>query len=159
MIIMGRYSYCAAPITQHYDDADIIIGNYCSIADKVQMFTGGNHRVDWVSTYPFGKHRTTKGNIVIGNDVWIGYGVTIMSGVNIGDGAIIGAMSVVASDVCPYTVVVGNPAKFQKFRFKWEQVEQLIKIKWWDWEPSKVIEWASLLQSDNVDEFIRRATE
>jgi acetyltransferase-like isoleucine patch superfamily enzyme len=77
---------------------------------------------------------TTKGDVVIGNDVWIGDNVTIMSGVTVGDGAIIAAYSHIVKDVEPYSVVGGNPGKFIRYRFRKDQIEKLLQIKWWDWE-------------------------
>jgi acetyltransferase-like isoleucine patch superfamily enzyme len=121
----------------------LTIGKYCSIASGVQIWLGGDHKVDWISTYPFGpKHGGpkirgwphSKGPVRIGNDVWIGNGATIMHGVTIGDGSVIGAKAVVARDVDPYTVVVGNPAKEVRKRFSDEDIEFLLDLKWWDWE-------------------------
>ena len=82
-------------------------------------------------------HPHTKGNVIIGNDVWIGYGAKILSGVSIGDGAVVGAGAVVAKNIPPYAVVVGNPAKIIKFRFKPEDVEILLGIQWWNWPLEK----------------------
>ena len=106
---------------------------------------GGNHRTDWISTYPFGHihqdqfsvlestgHPQTKGDVVIGNDVWIGSGVTIMSGIHIGDGAVIAASACVVKDVAPYSIVGGNPATCIKMRFEKDIVEILLLLKWWD---------------------------
>ena len=141
------------------------IGRFCSIADEVEVYMGGEHHLDRVTAYPFSgiiksmpwRCRKTKGDIVIGNDVWIGRGVTILSGVTIGDGAAIGARSVVAKDVLPYSVVVGNPAQHIKFRFTDDQIESLLKIKWWDWEYKKIDEYIPLLESGDIDKFIEGA--
>lgn len=126
----------------------VTIGNYCSIADRVVFIAGGEHDKDWVSTYPFierlklenlvkFKKPRFKGNISIGNDVWIGHGATILSGVSIGDGAVVGAMSVVTKDVPPYAIVVGSPAKVIKYRFTESQIEKLMKIQWWNYSEDK----------------------
>jgi len=128
---------------------------------------GGNHRTDWVTTYPFGHinqhifnnfngqgHPATKGDVVIGNDVWIGQNVTIMSGVTIGDGAIIANNSHVVRNVEPYSIVGGNPAKLIKYRFTKEQIEKLLEIKWWDWDDDKINRLSPLLCNENIDEFI-----
>jgi virginiamycin A acetyltransferase len=131
----------------------LIIGKYCSIACGVKfMFTSGNHNMASFSTYPFpifyeewglnGADITeawdNNGDIVIGNDVWIGYEAVIMQGVRIGDGAIIGTRAVVTRDVPPYTIVGGVPAKEIRKRFSGDIIEKLIKLKWWDWDDEKV---------------------
>lgn len=111
------------------------IGSYCSIAGEVVFILGGEHRMDTVSTYPFARHvfekqdsgdKSTKGKVIIGDDVWIGHRVVILSGVNVGQGAVIGAGSVVARDVPPYAVYVGNEVK--KFRFSEDIIQELLKI-------------------------------
>ena len=120
------------------------IGSFCSISGDSRFYLGGNHRSDWVSTYPFGniyrdifpniKAGVGKlGNIVIGNDVWIGHSATIMTGVTVGSGAVIAANSHVVKDVEPYSIVGGNPAKHIRYRFTPEQIASLLKISWWDW--------------------------
>ena len=106
---------------------------------------GGNHRTDFVSTFPFGHmsrdtftkhhgigHPSTKGELLIGNDVWIGDGATILSGVTIGDGACIGTKSVITKDVPPYTIAAGNPAKHIKKRFSDDIITKLLEVKWWE---------------------------
>lgn len=131
----------------------LIIGKYCSIACCAKfMFTSGNHNMFSFSTYPFPifadewdldwkditKAWDNKGNIVIGNDVWIGYESIIMQGVHIGDGAIIGTRAVVTKDIEPYTIVGGIPAKPIKKRFDEETIKKLLEIKWWNWDDAKV---------------------
>lgn len=138
----------------------LIIGKFCSIASKTKFIMGpANHRISSVTTYPFNvfgglwnkntpEHLSQlpfKRDIVIGNDVWIGKESVIMPGVKIGDGAIIGAYSVVTKDVEPYSVVGGNPAKLIKKRFDDELIEILLKVKWWDFEPEKLVEFLPLL--------------
>ena len=137
------------------EGANVFIGSFCSIAANVQCILGGNHRTDWATTYPFGHvhndvfklgavlggrgHPVSKGHIIIGNDVWIGINSTLMSGINIGDGAVIGAGAVVASDIPPYAIACGNPAKVIKYRFEETIVSRLTSLGWWDF-PDNIIE-------------------
>lgn len=143
--IIGDHTYGKPTVLFNDSGANLHIGKFCSIAEKVTIFLGGNHRIDWVSTYPFNVfneefpgakdilgHPSTKGNVVIENDVWIGRGVTIMSGVTINNGAVIAANSVVTKNVGAYEVWGGNPAKKIKTRFSEEIVTELLKIKWWE---------------------------
>lgn len=146
-ISIGRYTYGFESITikQWNEGAALRIGSFCSIAKGVTVFLGGNHRTDWITTFPFGTifqdelggqditgHPSTKGDVIIGNDVWIGSGATIMSGIKIADGAVIAANACVVNDVTPYSIAGGNPAKIIKQRFDKEIIEILLKIKWWD---------------------------
>lgn len=134
-------------------DARLEIGKFCSIAEGVKIFLGGNHRVDWITTYPFPAllhywpeasgitgHPSTRGDVIIGNDVWIGTDAIILSGVKIGDGAVIGAGAVVTQDVNPYSIVIGNPAREIRRRFSDAMVDKLLEIRWWDWPPAKIRE-------------------
>lgn len=143
---------------------DIKIGKYCSIAEAVIFDGGFNHNVNSVSTYPFNRlaglfeligHPVCKGDIIVGNDVWIGEGAMIMAGVTIGDGAVIGARSVVTKDIEPYSISVGAPAKHKRYRFTKEQIEKLLTIKWWDWESEKIKANAQLLMGD-IDIFLNQ---
>lgn len=146
-ISIGRFTYGVENLTirQWNEGAALKIGNFCSLANNIIIFLGGNHRTDWITTFPFGHiyqdelggsdilgHPSTKGNVVIGNDVWVGSGVTIMSGVHIGDGAVLSANACVVKDVAPYHIVGGNPAKSLKQRFGDDIVEILLRLKWWD---------------------------
>lgn len=136
--------------------ARLKIGNFCSISEDVTIFLGGEHEINTISSYPFTlKNHYTKGNVKIGNDVWIGQSTIILSGVTIGDGAIIGANSLVTKDVEPYSVVGGNPAKFIKYRFDEETIERLLELKWWNWDIQKIIENRRLLNSENLDEIFK----
>jgi len=169
---VGRHTYGTEYLTVHSfgSNAEIQIGSFCSIAGDVKIFLGGNHRTDWISTFPFGvinkrefeKHRnleynTSKGDVIIGNDVWIGHSATIMSGVTIGDGAVIGAHAVVTKNVEPYTVAVGNPAKPIKKRFSDETVKELLRIKWWEWSDEIISLAVPHLCSNNIEEIIKGA--
>jgi acetyltransferase-like isoleucine patch superfamily enzyme len=149
------------------DTARVTIGSYCSIALDVVMMDGGNHRMDWVSTYPFRAqlgmpgaytdgHPASRGDIVIGSDVWIGRGARIMSGVTIGSGAVIGAYSVVTRDVRPFAIVVGQPARELRRRFADAEVEALLEIAWWDWPAERVEQAVAELNSSDIAGFIAR---
>lgn len=164
---VGDYTYGQENIRviDFGEGTQLFIGKFCSIAAEVTVYLGGNHRHDWITTYPFGHihqatfphsghgHPKTNGNVVIGNDVWIGRGVTIMSGVTIGDGVVIAANSHVVRDVESYSIVGGNPACLIKFRFgdNLQGVENramLSRIKWWNWPIEKIRENVHLLCSD-----------
>lgn len=134
---------------QTYSDGERIrIGRYCSIAAGVFIATGGEHRVNTVSTWPFDNFlrsvpnpsRTYKPirDTMIGSDVWIGQGAHIAGGAQVGHGAVIGASAVVMSDVPPYAIVVGNRAEVVRHRFEGEVIAALLDIAWWDWSPEKI---------------------
>lgn len=143
------------------------IGKFCSIACGVKfLFNSANHTLSSFSTYPFPlffeewgleKRGVTnawdnKGDIVIGNDVWVGYEAVILAGVTIGDGAIIGTRAVVTKDVPPYTIVGGVPAKPIKRRFSEETISALLEIQWWDWSEERIARNISAIQSGNIDQ-------
>lgn len=152
---LGTYGVEHLKLHSWDNSTRIIIGKYCSIADNVHIFLGGNHDISRISTFPFGRgndligprsgHPKSNGNVLIGNDVWIGSHSSIMSGVSIGNGAVIAAFAHVVRDVADYEVVGGNPAKHIKFRFNEEIVSELKRVAWWDWKPSKVMENRDLL--------------
>ncbi|CAN1485820.1 WbbJ Acetyltransferase (isoleucine patch superfamily) [Flavobacteriaceae bacterium] len=140
-------------VKYHFDFVGdkLIIGKFCMIASDVKfIMNGANHLTNAVTTYPFaifghgwedameGKQYPQKGDIHIGNDVWIGYNATIMAGVTIGDGAIIATNATVIKDVAPYSIVGGNPATEIKKRFSVDVIERLLKIKWWNWDIEKI---------------------
>jgi chloramphenicol O-acetyltransferase type B len=148
----------------------VSIGSFCSIGDGVVIYPGGNHRTDWVTTFPLrikyglpGAWEdgcpTSAGPVRIGNDVWIADHVTVLSGVTVGDGAVLGAHSLVTHDVDPYAIVGGNPARLLRRRFTDEQVESLLEIRWWEWSDERIVEAVPLLCGDDVDEFIRWAKD
>lgn len=135
----------------------IKIGSFCSIATNIQIFLGGNHRSDWITTTPFPisyniGHPSSNGDVIIGNDVWIGANATIMSGVTIGDGAVIANNSHVVKNVDPYTIVGGNPAKLIRKRFDDETIEKLLKLKWWDFDIDEINRLSPILCSNNLDQ-------
>ncbi|TXJ15549.1 Vat family streptogramin A O-acetyltransferase [Brachyspira aalborgi] len=162
-IIVGEHTYYddingaenfESHVTHHYDfiGDKLIIGKFCAIAKGIEfIMNGANHRINAITTYPFNIMKNgweksapslsdlkLKGNTIIGNDVWIGQNVTVLPAVHIGDGAIIGANSVVAKDIPPYSVAVGNPCEVKRKRFDEDLIEYLLKIKWWDWSAEKI---------------------
>lgn len=145
----------------------LIIGKFCSIACGAKfLFNSANHTLSSLSTYPFplffeewGLEKRNvaaswdnKGDIVIGNDVWIGYEAVIMAGVTIGDGAIIGARAVVTKDVPPYTVAGGIPAKPIKKRYPEETIAALSELKWWDWPEERISQNLHAIQAGKLNE-------
>ncbi len=177
-IIIGDYTYYddfdnvenfEKNVKYHFDfiGDKLIIGKFCMIASDVKfIMNGANHLTNALTSYPFaifgngwekameGKSYPRKGDINIGNDVWIGYNATIMSGVTIGDGAIIATNSTVARDVEPYSIVGGNPAKEIKKRFPEEKIAKLLKLKWWDWEIEKITKNVRNLTGNDIDKII-----
>lgn len=168
LVAVGKYTYGTPSIICFPGDENkVTIGSYCSIADGVTIFVGGNHRVDWVTTFPIRVVMevvkkpeegvvVSKGDVVIGHDVWIGNGATILSGVEIGSGAVIGARAVVAKSVPPYAIVIGNPGIVVKKRFSESQIERLLEISWWDWAPDQVLGNVEMLCSGEVESFCNR---
>lgn len=174
-IIVGDYTYYddfedvqnfEKNVKYHFDFTGdkLIIGKFCMIASGVSfIMNGANHLTDAFSTYPFaifgkgwenameGREYPHKGDLIIGNDVWIGHNATIMAGVKIGDGAIIATNATVVKDVPPYTVVGGNPAKEIKKRFADEVIEELLKLKWWDWEVEKITKYLQALTGNDIE--------
>ena len=178
-IIVGDFTYIAdsefeSHVTHFYpwSKDKLIIGKFCQIASGVEfMMNDANHQMNAVSTFPFytlegwemdapdSTDMPFKGDTVIGNDVWIGQNAVILPGVHIGDGAIIGANSVVGSDVDPYTIVVGNPAKLLRKRFDTELIELLLRFKWWDKsidEINKLIPFLTYSELDKVKDEIKK---
>ena len=170
---VGEFTYGQDNIThvfkKEFPNVNLIIGKFCSIASNIKVYYGqGYHDLNNISTYPFGyvhnnefglpcyNNGKTNGDIIIGNDVWIGDNVTIISGVIIGDGSIIATNSHVTSNVKPYSIVGGNPAKLIKYRFDDEIIQKLLEIKWWDWELEKIKENTKLLNGDNIKLFFEK---
>lgn len=162
-MIIGAHTYGWQHITTLFggQGTDLIIGKYCSIAEQVTVMLHGNHHAGWISTYPFNviawpdlgampDQNSSKGNVIIGNDVWLGREVMLMSGVTIGDGAVIGARSVVTKPVGPYEIWAGNPARFKRQRFAQADIDWLCQLKWWDWPDQKIHDAAHILMSDNL---------
>ena len=152
----------------------LIIGKFCSIACGTKfLFNCANHTLKSLSTYTFPlfyeewelekSNITTawdnKGDIVIGNDVWIGYEAVIKAGVHIGDGAIIAARAVVTKDVPPYTIVGGTPAKEIRKRFDAEVIQQLLILKWWNWSTDKIRQCLPYIAEGKMDELLTRNKE
>ncbi|MDR1362598.1 MAG: CatB-related O-acetyltransferase [Spirochaetaceae bacterium] len=178
-IIAGDFTYFSDVdfenhVTHFYEfyDDKLIIGKFCQIASGVEfIMNGANHQMSCVSTFPFyifEKWNETapsldkmplKGDTVIGNDVWIGQNVTILPGVKIGDGAIIGTKSVVGSDIEPYTIAAGNPAKIIRKRFDEELIELLLKLKWWDLPIEEINKLIPLLHDNNIENVKKKIKE
>jgi acetyltransferase-like isoleucine patch superfamily enzyme len=167
-LTIGRGSYGEPKVaTFPGDEAHVRIGAFCSIGPDVILMDGGDHRVDWISTFPFRAafdlpgayadgHPRSRGDIEIGNDVWIGRGARIRSGVHVGDGAVVAAYAVVTHDVRPYAIVAGVPAREVRRRFSDQQVQALEQIAWWDWPMEQVLRCVPALCSDAIEEFIEQ---
>ena len=181
-IEIGDYTYYDDPsgpqdflenVLYHYEHAGdrLRIGKFCAIATGVTfLMSGANHPMRGVSTYPFAVFQRgwrkgyegelesgSRGDIVIGNDVWIGLRSTILPGITIGDGAIIGANAVVSRDVRPYAIAAGNPAREVKRRFDDATVEALLDIRWWDWDAAKITRNIQVI-GDGTPEQLRECT-
>lgn len=172
IVEIGEWSY-GTPKMYFWDKKTRIkIGKFCSIADKVTFIAGGNHRTNWITTFPFTDlalewdevrnihgHPATKGDIIIGNDVWIGYSSIILSGTIVGDGVSIGAGSVITPGrnvspdgiIPPYSILAGNPARVVGYRFSPEEIDLLLKIQWWNWPIDKIKKHVGILCSENID--------
>jgi acetyltransferase-like isoleucine patch superfamily enzyme len=164
---VGEWTYGVPQILDYPNGGTLTIGRYCSIAPEVRIFTGGEHRTDWVSTYPFADmfaecreiegHPASKGAVVIGNDVWIGRGAAILSGVTIGDGAVVGAFALVTKDIPAYGIAGGNPARVIRFRFDETDIQTLLSLSWWTWPHEKVLSLAKHLSNASVEELVDAA--
>jgi virginiamycin A acetyltransferase len=168
-ITVGDFSYYSDEnfgnrVTHHYDfyGDKLIIGKFCQIAKGAEFVMNGcNHQMNASTTFPFyimGFNQSVppltempmKGDTVLGNDIWVGQNATILPGVHIGDGAIIGANSVVGSDVAPYTIVAGNPAKPIRKRFDDELINLLQRLKWWDKPVDEIQKLIPILTNSNL---------
>jgi chloramphenicol O-acetyltransferase type B len=169
LLEVGRFTYGVPRVLAFGRSLPALtIGAFCSIADGVTIVLDGNHRSDWVSTYPFriqlgmtgmfsDGHPASRGPVIIGNDVWLSREAMILSGVTIGDGAVVGARAVVSRDVAPYSIVVGNPARHVRYRFSEAVISELLQLRWWDWPESEIRAHIPLLCSDDVFEFLSRS--
>jgi acetyltransferase-like isoleucine patch superfamily enzyme len=167
---MGRHSYNPPDVIIYENETyemKVRIGAFCSIAADVRFMPGGNHRTDTITSFPLrymlglpgaleDGMPWTKGDIVVGNDVWIARGARILGGVTIGDGAVVAAYSVVTRDVEPYSIVAGNPAHHRRYRFEPRQIAALQRIAWWDWDDDVVVARVEDLMSVDVDAFIKK---
>ncbi len=166
---IGRYTYGNPRVVTTHNNR-VLIGKFCSIADDVSI-VGDNHSYSRVANYPLPwwleniknipftnledlLRRRAELPIVIGNDVWIGAGAIILPEVEIGDGAIIGAGAVVTHNIPAYAVVAGVPAKILRYRFTQDQIQELLKIAWWDWDDDKIVKNIEKFYLD-VDAFIK----
>ncbi len=179
-IEVGDYTYYDDPagpqrfeesVLYHFDFIGdrLVIGRFCSIAAETRfIMNGGNHATDWFTTYPFPAfgggwevampeawpHR---GDTVVGHDVWIGYGATIMPGVSIGNGAIVATHSVVTHDVEPFAIVGGNPARVIRYRFDEETRAAVSEIAWWDWDAERITRHLRAICAGDLDALRRAA--
>lgn len=162
-------------VLYHYPECNhdrLVIGRFCSIACGARfLFNSANHALGSLSTYPFpiffeewglpadcesiSGAWDNKGDITVGNDVWIGYEAVILAGVTIGDGAVIGTRSIVTKDVPPYTIVAGTPAKPVRKRFSEETIRELQELRWWDRSDEEIRRCIPAIRSGNIGELKR----
>jgi len=165
--VVGPYTYGRPKVRFPESGARLAIGRYGSIADGVEILLGGNHRLDWTTTYPFPAlprlwpeaagltgHDTTRGDVVIGHDVWLGSQCMILSGVTIGHGAVVAARAVVTRDVPPYAIVAGNPARVVRLRFDEARIAALLETAWWNRPRTQIGTLVPLLLSGRVDDLL-----
>jgi virginiamycin A acetyltransferase len=176
LVKVGEYSYYDDPVEPerfleknvlyHYGPELLRIGKYCALGEGTTfVMNGANHRMDGPSTFPFpimggewAEHfglitgLPGRGDTVVGNDVWFGYGATVMPGVRIGDGAIVAAKAVVVEDVPAYGIVGGNPAKLIRKRFRDDEIARLLDVAWWDWAPEKVGRHIPAIMAGSIEE-------
>ncbi|MFC8531044.1 CatB-related O-acetyltransferase [Nocardia sp. NPDC057227] len=181
LIEVGEYSYYDDPgdptafetanVLYHYGPEKLVIGRFCALATGVRfIMNGANHRMDGPSTFPFptigggwAKHidllmeLPNRGDTVLGNDVWLGYGVTVMPGVRIGNGAIVAAGSVVTRDIPDYAVAGGNPARVLRMRYPDADIARLLDLAWWDWPIEHLTAQVRVLMSGSVDDLVAAA--
>lgn len=165
---VGIATYGVPIVLDWNQGATLAIGSYCSISRNVQIFLGGIHRTNWVSSFPFPKYfpeanhlipdfGVTKGDVIIGSDVWLCRNCTIMSGVKIGHGAVVATGSIVTKDVPPYAVVAGNPAKIIKWRFDENTINALLATEWWTWPQEELRKVVLLMCKDDLNDFLTYA--
>jgi acetyltransferase-like isoleucine patch superfamily enzyme len=162
VISWGEKTYGQPEIICYDGVSRLTMGKYTSIASRTSILLGANHKRGLIASYPrslINKNVTQqetneRGDVVIGNDVWIGYGATIIGPCTIGDGAIIGAHALVRGDIPPYAVAVGVPAKVIRYRFSQEEIQKLLSIRWWEKEEKRIKEVEGLLYSNDVDSLL-----
>lgn len=162
-IDIGEFTY-GEPTIWNFNDIKLSIGKFCSIAPGVTIILGGEHRIDWCTTYPFAEmmpefsyikgHPHSKGDIIIGNDVWIGMDSKIMSGIHIGNGCVISAGAIVTHDVEPYSIIGGVPAKMIRKRFDEKTIQKLEEIQWWNWSNEQIYDAIPILQSNRIEQLL-----
>jgi virginiamycin A acetyltransferase len=182
-IVVGDYTYYDDPgdptafeqnnVLYGYGPERLVIGRYCALAEGVRfVMAGANHPMLGPSTFPFGifggdwaettmdlvMSAPSRGDTVVGNDVWLGYETLVMPGVTIGDGAIVAAGSVVTGDVPPYAIAGGNPARVLRMRYDEADVERLLRAAWWDWPVERVTKHARTIMSGTPAELEAVAT-
>jgi acetyltransferase-like isoleucine patch superfamily enzyme len=168
LFVMGRHSYTTPRI--HYyagDTCRVEVGDWSALAAEVEILPGGNHRLDTVASFPIERRlglpgytanpdTWSKGDVIIGSDVWIGRGVRILGGVTIGHGAVIAAWSTVTKDIEPYSIAAGVPAKQLRKRFDEPTIHALLRIAWWDWPENLIRARSTELASPDLLRFIAR---
>lgn len=157
----GDFTYGLPRIMSWGEGSRLKVGKFCSISTDVTILLGGEHNADWGTTYPFNAllpsyhtitgHPKTKGDVIVGNDVWIGDGAKILSGVHIGDGCVVGSSALVTKDMPPYSICGGNPASVIKYRFDNDTIRRMLEIKWWDWSANHLCKAIPLLQSSKIE--------
>lgn len=168
---IGRANYGIPIVHDNNEGSTLKIGAYCSIASNVQIFLGGQHVTNWVSNYPFPfffrmapiykeiyTEKGSRGDVVIGSDVWLCANCIILSGVTIGHGAVIANGAVISRDVPSYAVMAGNPAKLIKWRFDEATRKILLESKWWDWPEHEVNEILNKICNEDLNDFINYAS-
>lgn len=166
---VGVGTYGVPMVHDWQEGTSLKIGSYTSIAMNVEIFLGGHHRTEWVSTYPFPAlipeaakiegYAVSRGDVLVGSDVWLCSNAVILSGVTVGHGAVVAAGAVVSRDVAPYSIVAGNPARHVRWRFSPEVCAALLEVAWWDWPEQEVRSISPLLCSDQLDSFLQYAQQ
>lgn len=166
---IGEGTYGGMTAYRWDDKTKLTIGKYCSFSFNVAILCGGEHNIDWVTTFPFPTlyvegqgiegHPATRGDITIGSDVWVAANATILSGTTIGHGAVVAAGSIVRGDVQPYEIVGGVPAKHLSWRFPAWLIQDLLEIRWWDWPVERIAKAIPLLCQDDIVKFITAVKE
>lgn len=169
MYSFGVGSYGLPKVHDWNEGSTLKIGAFCSIAANVEIFLGGHHHLNWVTTYPLATMLATsdpipqygysRGDVLIGNDVWLCSNSIVLSGVSIGNGAVVAAGSIVTHNVEPYSVVAGNPARHIKWRFDESTRRKLLDIAWWNWSIDEITAQSELLCSANINALIEYASK